>query len=106
MLCNRKLCCDASLLRSLTHCARGTHRCTSPVLQDAAQYALGNLMAVVLGDERVAVAQREQLVLRLLSELQRTNTLGQCQGAWAAGAGRCNGGEGVCAGKYLGGGRV
>lgn len=49
-------------------------------LQDAAQYALGNLMAVVLGDARVPPAQRQRHVTRLLEELRRTNTAGQCQG--------------------------
>ncbi|KAI7835972.1 hypothetical protein COHA_010140 [Chlorella ohadii] len=48
-------------------------------LQDAAQYTLGNLTAVVLGADSVPSAQREQMVSRLLDELRRTNTPGQCQ---------------------------
>ncbi|EFN55388.1 hypothetical protein CHLNCDRAFT_134476 [Chlorella variabilis] len=48
-------------------------------LQDAAQYTLGNLMAVVLGDGRVGVPQRQAMVARLLEELRRTTTPGQCQ---------------------------
>lgn len=48
-------------------------------LQDAAQYTLGNLMAVVLGDPRVGVSQRQALVARLLDELRRTNAPGQSQ---------------------------
>jgi hypothetical protein len=54
-------------------------------LQDAAQYTLGNLMAVVLGDPRVGVSQRQALVARLLDELRRTNAPGQSQGecGWA-----------------------
>ncbi|KAL4428434.1 hypothetical protein ABPG75_002523 [Micractinium tetrahymenae] len=48
-------------------------------LQDAAQYAVGNLMAVVLGDSRVPPPQRQRHVTRLLEELRKTNTAGQCQ---------------------------
>lgn len=48
-------------------------------LQDAAQYTLGNLTAVVLGSDSVPSTQREQMVTRLLDELRRTNTPGQCQ---------------------------
>lgn len=52
--------------------------------QDAAQYALGNLMAVVLGDARVPPQQRQRHVTRLLEELRNTSTPGQCQGEpWA-----------------------
>lgn len=50
------------------------------LLQDAAQYALGNLTAAVLGDARVPPEQCQQHVGRLLEELIRTNTPGQCQG--------------------------
>lgn len=57
-------------------------------LQDAAQYALGNLMAMVLGDTRVSPAQRQRHVSRLMEELRKTNTPGQCQGAFV---GQCQG---------------
>ena len=55
-------------------------------LQDAAQYALGTLMAQVLGDAALTPVQREQLVRRLLEELQRAAAPGQCQGecCWRA----------------------
>lgn len=49
-------------------------------LQDAAQYALGNLMAVVLGDARVSPPQRQRHVSRLLEELRAGSAPGQCQG--------------------------
>ncbi|PRW44486.1 small GTP-binding isoform B [Chlorella sorokiniana] len=48
-------------------------------LQDAAQYTLGNLTAVVLGADSITSGQREQMVTRLLDELRRSNTPGQCQ---------------------------
>lgn len=71
-------------------------RIVATISQDAAQYALGNLTAVVLGDSRVPPSQRQTLVSRLLDELRRAAAVpGQCQGelegqlggSWAA-AGR------------------
>ena len=60
-------------------------------LQDAAQYALGTLMAQVLGDVALTPVQREGLVGRLLEELQRSAAPGQCQGGCCRRAGlpRC-----------------
>lgn len=83
-LCTQRVCAARRAVVSLPLAARSrplTALLCRALPPARLQYTLGSLAAVVLGDERVSPAQREGHVSRLLEELQKATTPGQCQGA-------------------------